>query len=163
MSVAPMFQKWPITCGVYIKNGRRYVKVRNPKTGAEREVRWYTESGFLNDTPANADDGPDTTKPFDMLKHARGFDNGPILIIRGYTQEDEDWLGHSVARFAVDVGWYIVSTDTMPADFPKHFRFLLLSWDEFHMEGDERRAKPAAEIRALLDTKELRKEWFKIK
>lgn len=89
----------------YVKGGKYYVDVKNPKTGT---VRWYT---------------------------------------------DEEWLKHSCARYAVGIGWHIVSTDTFPEDAPKH---LILGWDEFRNGDDRHMKKPAA----ILDKKAKNKEWI---
>lgn len=99
---------------------------------------------------------------WDGLKHARGFDNGPILVIRGNKAADEDWLRASVARYAVGIGWYIASTDIFPDDAPEHLKYLLLGWDEFR-DGDDRHMKKPAELSTILDRKARAKEWVKMK
>lgn len=158
MPVAPSFQDFTLLCEPFNKNGKMHVKVRNEKTGNEREVRWYSDSEYAK---AYGKKLIDVDKGYDNLKHIRGFDNGPILVIRRNRPEDEDWLRASCARYAVGIGWYIVSTDTFPDNAPKHLKFLLLSWEEFRKDDDHHMKSPA-EIAVILDEKMRKKEWFNI-
>lgn len=151
--VAPSFQSMKRISDVYFKNGKHYVDVQNEKTGTVRAVRWYTDAEYAKNygKKLSTDDG------FDGLKHARGFDNGPILVIRGNRADDEEWLRASIARYAVGIGWYIVSTDTLPEDAPKHFKYLLLGWQEAII--DERHMKKPNDLNALLAEKARKREW----
>ena len=151
--VAPSFQSMKLVSDVYFKNGKHYVDVQNEKTGTVRAVRWYTDAEYAKNygKKLSTDDG------FDGLKHARGFDNGPILVIRGNRANDEEWLRDSIARYAVGIGWYIVSTDTLPEDAPKHFKYLLLGWKEAII--DERHMKKPNDLNALLAEKARKREW----
>lgn len=157
--VAPSFKDFPIVKEQYTKNGKYYVDVKNPKTGTIRSVRWYTDAEFTKNYGKKFEEGED--KGWDGLKHARGFDKGPILVIRGARSTDEEWLKSSCARYAVGIGWHIVSTDTFPADAPKHLKYLLLGWNEFR-NGDDRHMKKPNELAAILDKKAKNKEWIVI-
>lgn len=161
MPVAPSFQNYKrITEEPFLKNGKYYITVEHPNTKNHRDVRWYSESEFAKAYGKKLTAGDD--KGFDGLKHARGFDNGPILVIRGNKNDDEPWLIRSVARYMVGVGWYIASTDVFPDDAPNHLKYLLLSWDEFRAE-DDRHAKKPTELASLLDKKARNKEWVQMK
>ena len=156
--VAPSFQSMTIVSETYMKNGRAYIDVKNEKTGNIRSVRWYTDAEYAKqygnkskEIAGAADNG------FRGLKKARGFDQGPILLIRNWKTTDEPWLGASNARYATDVGWYIVSTEQLPASYLSHFHFLLLSWDEFSQ--DETHAKSPAELSKIIRQKERKKEY----
>lgn len=94
-----------------------------------------------------------------MLKHARGFDKGYIVVICGDRPDDEPWLFKSVARFAVDVGWYIASEDAWPKDALPHLKYILLTWDEFR-DSDDRSKKTADEIKKILNKKIKNNEWY---
>lgn len=155
MPLAPSFAEFERLSEPFYENGKYYMTVRNPKTGTERKVRWYSDAEYAKayGKKLSTDDG------FDGLKHARGFDNGPILVIRGNRADDEDWLRASIARYAVGIGWYIVSTDTLPEDAPKHFKYLLLGWKEAII--DERHMKKPADLNNLLSEKARRKEWVR--
>lgn len=153
MPLAPSFAEFERLSEPFFENGKYYMNVRNPRTGTERKARWYSDAEYAKTygRKLSLDDG------FDGLKHARGFDNGPILVIRGNCANDEEWLQASNARYAVGIGWYIVSTDTLPQDAPKHFKYLLLGWKEAII--DERHMKKPNDLNALLTEKARKKEW----
>lgn len=157
--VAPSFKDFPVVKEQYAKNGKLYVDVKNPKTGTIRSVRWYSDAEFAKNYGKKFEENED--KGWDGLKYARGFNKGPILVIRGTRSTDEEWLRRSCARYAVGIGWHIISRDTLPEDAPKHFKYLLLGWDEFK-DGDDRHMKKPAELAAILDKKAKNKEWIKI-
>lgn len=158
MPVAPSFEDYKrISVEPFTKNGKYYVTVEHSKTGNRRDVRWYSESEFAK---AYGKKILDTDRGYDNLKHMRGFDNGPILVIRGNKAVDEEWLRASAAQYIVGVGWYFASTEVLPTDAPANFKYLLLGWKEF-INGDERHQKSPAELSTLLDVKARKKEWVK--
>lgn len=154
--VAPSFKDFSIVKEQYIKDGKYYVDVKNPRTGTVRSVRWYTDTEYAKNYGKKLSDDNANWN----MKHARGFDNGPILVIRNIRSTDEEWLKHSCARYAVGIGWYIVSTETFPNDAPSHFKYLILGWDEF--KADDHHPKKPTELAAILDKKAKNKEWIKI-
>ena len=160
MPVAPSFTNYKIiTENPFLKNGKLYITVQNPNTGNNRDVRWYSEDEYAKAYGKKVAEPSD--KGFPMLKHARGFDKGPILVIRNDRPADEPWLCRSNARYAVGIGWYIVSEETLPEDAPAHFKYLLLSWDEFR-NGDDFHMKSPEQIAEILRKKAIKREWFKI-
>lgn len=171
--VAPSFQSFDIISEVFVKGAKNYIKVRNPKTGTERDVRWYSESEFakaygkkIETAAKEPGDGIDAAWEFywseeghEGLKHARGFDNGPILVLRNVrTRGDEAWCERSIARYAVGIGWHIVSTDTVPDDIPEHFKMVLLGWNEFR-DGDDRHSKRPSQLADII-AKKVREKQF---
>lgn len=154
--VAPSFKDFSIVKEQYIKDGKYYVDVKNPRTGTIRSVRWYSDTEYAKNYGKKLSDDNANWN----MKHARGFDNGPILVIRNIRSTDEEWLKHSCARYAVGIGWYIVSTETFPNDAPSHFKYLILGWDEF--KADDHHPKKPTELAAILDKKIKNKEWIKI-
>lgn len=157
--VAPSFKNFTMLSEQpFIKNGKSYVKVKNPSTGSIREVRWYTDAEFAKNYGKKLGIAPDDGS--EGLKQARGFNNGPILVIRRNKPEDEEWLRQSIARYALGIGWYIASTDIFPADAPKNFKYVLLNWDEAKI--DERHLKKPNELAVIIDKKIRNKEWFNI-
>ena len=65
---------------LYQRNGKKYIKVKHPSTGNIREVRWYNFQEYAAAYgKAAAEAQPN---PYGGLKQARGFSEGPILIIR---------------------------------------------------------------------------------
>lgn len=154
MAVAPSFQDFEKLCEPFLKNGRQYIKVRNPKTQNTREVRWYTDAEYAKAYPPKITDN----RFFNGLKEARGYDKGPIIVIRNNKPSDEDWLGESCARYAVGVGWYITSTQSVPPDAPAHFKYLLLSWEESR-DGDDNHIKNGKQLQAIVAKKIKAKEF----
>lgn len=154
--VAPSFQTMKIVGETYTKNGKQYVDVKNEKTGNIRSVRWYSDTEYAKNYGKKLSDDNANWN----MKHARGFDNGPILVIRNVRSTDEEWLKYSCARYAVGIGWYIVSTETFPADAPSHLKYLILGWDEFKV--DDHHHKKPTELAAILDKKAKNKEWIRI-
>ena len=154
--VAPSFKDFSIVKEQYIKDGKYYVDVKNPRTGTVRSVRWYTDTEYAKNYGKKLSDDNANWN----MKHARGFDNGPILVIRNIRSTDEEWLKHSCARYAVGIGWYIVSTETFLNDAPSHLKYLILGWDEF--KADDHHPKKPTELAAILDKKAKNKEWIKI-
>lgn len=159
MPVAPSFEKFKrITQEPFYKNGKAYVTVENPNTGNQRDVRWYSDTEYAKNYGNKL---VDTKKKWTGMKHARGFDNGPLLVIRRNRPEDEEWLRRSAARYAVGIGWHFISTDVLPEDAPKHFKYLLLGWNEFR-DGDDYHMKKPTELARILTEKANKKEWFPI-
>lgn len=57
--VAPSFKDFPIVKEQYVKGGKYYVDVKNPKTGTVRSVRWYTDAEFAKNYGKKLEDGED--------------------------------------------------------------------------------------------------------
>jgi hypothetical protein len=47
----------------------------------------------------------------------------------------------------------------LPDDYPKHFKFLALGWEEFK-GPDDQTAKPAAIIGKIIREKEIKKQYI---
>ena len=159
MAVAPSFQSFKIVSEIYTKesNGKEYVKVKNPKTGTVREVRWYSHNEFAKAYGKKLADET-IENPYGGLKQARGFSKGPILVVRKNKPSDEEWLKASPFRFAVDTGWYLSSDGILPEDFPSHFKFLTLTWDEFAISKEIARSPQV--VAKILDEKEKKGLWI---
>jgi len=156
--VAPSFQSYRmIVAEPFTKNGKLYVTVEHPNTKNHRDVRWYTEAEYAKAYGRAAANKSKEVDGFAGLKVARGFERGPILLIRNTKSADEQWLGASPARYATDIGWYVASTDSFPVKHPEHFRFLFLEWEEFCQ--DETHAKSPEELARLIRQKEKNNEY----
>lgn len=125
MAVAKSFQNFEFLTEPYVIDGKAYIKVRNPKTGTERQVRWYEEK-----TAPKAKveiKVPETfSKP---QKDVLGFTKGYITIFKGDVEAHEDWFRASIARYAKWWGWYIISTDEIPEDLPIDIEPIQLKWE----------------------------------
>lgn len=141
--VAKSFQNFEFLSKPYDKNGKLYIDTRNPSTGKERTVRWYSGKEYAQMYPNEKVEN--TSLKFKNLKNTLGFQHGYITIIAEAPYDDE-WCNMSNARYHRYWGWYIVSTETVPEDCP-HPTFLLYWKDVAKNEGE---LKPEEDIRALL-------------
>lgn len=155
MPVAPTFQNMQlISTEPYLVGDKKYVDVYNPNNKKTRMVRWYSETEYAKlygkKIAAKELERKKETKEWNMRK-ARGFSEGPILVIRNNTPNDETWLKQSIARYAVGIGWHFISTDILPEDRPPHFKYLLLGWNEF--KEDDYTPKDPTRIAEILNKK----------
>ena len=157
MATAPSFATYKVVSEApFIKGGKLYITVEHPNTKNHRDVRWYTDAEYEKLYGAKLRKAKEDGDPW--LKHARGFDEGPILIIRNDTPDDDPWLRKSSAYYAVDTGWYVISTKKLEDNAPKHFKYLRLYWDEMR-DGDDNHVKSPQAIRKILNDKAKRGEW----
>lgn len=126
MAVAPSFQNFEFLTDPYIVNGKMYIRVRNPKTGTERQVRWYDENKTAKSSTSKVNAQDAFYKP---QKEVLGFTKGYITIFKGDTYAHLEWFQQSIARYARWWGWYIVSTEEVPADLPEGLEAVVLPWD----------------------------------
>lgn len=159
MPTSPSFQSYKMisTEPFRKENCKLYVTVQNPNTGNNRDVRWYSDEEYAKLYGRKEK----ITDNWDM-KHARGFDNGPILVIRCNRPEDEPWLRASAARYAMGIGWYFASTDTLPENIPKNFKYILLSWKEFR-DGNDYIAKKPTVLAEIINQKARDKKWVEFR
>lgn len=129
--VAKTFKDYAIVSEVYEQGKNKYVKVQHPRTGNIRQVRWYTKQEYLKKYP---EDAAIVGDPFDRKKML-GFDNGYITIFKGNIVPLADWFSLSNARYHNTWGWYIVSTEEVPADLPKGIEPIILSWEDVSENG----------------------------
>lgn len=149
MPVAKSFQSFEMLTKPYVVSGKQYVKVRNPKTGTERQVRWYSNAEFAKLYPemqpiVQAQDVFD--KP---QKEVLGFTKGYITIFKGDTYAHIDWFRASIARYARWWGWYIISTEEIPVDLPDGLEPIQLPWDI--VGNDDGRLKPESIIQKAVE------------
>ena len=126
MPVAKSYTALPIEEGPYQVNGRMYCKVRQ-KTGALKQVRWYSDAEYARMYPEEKVIAPDTDRK--TQKDILGFEKGYITIFKGDTYANLEWFKHSIARYCRFWGWYIVSTDEIPADLPDTVTPVQLPWE----------------------------------
>lgn len=131
MPVAKSYQKYEIVCEPFIDNGRTYVNIK--KDGSLKTVRWYTDKEYatMYKLPKNGGASLETvlSKPSaPVVKDILGFKNGFITLITGPTENWEEYLNMSNARYSRVWGWYIISTETVPSDLPDDLTTMTLSW-----------------------------------
>lgn len=125
--VAKSFQNMTQLCEPYSANGKMYVKVRNEKTGTERQVRWYSESEYAKLYPEEkiaVAAAPKVNPQKDVLGFAKGY----ITIFKGDIDSNLEWFEDSNARFCRWWGWYIISIEEVPADLPQGIETIKLDW-----------------------------------
>lgn len=150
--VAKSFQTFEVLTDVYEVSGKKYVRVRNPKTGTERQVRWYTEKEYNKLYPEDkvevaASGSEDSITGFNAKK-ALGFEKGYIWLFKGDTYPYKDWFSKSIARYHDTWGWYIVSTDEVPAELPPSVSVVQLKWEDI---SDGEKLKPQPVIKAAVE------------
>lgn len=129
--VAKSYQSMTQIGEPYASNGKMYVQVKNEKTGAIRQVRWYSETEYAKLYGEKADK---SAKQFKTQKEVLGFEKDYITIFKGDTYSNLEWFKNSVARYCKWWGWYIVSTETVPIDLPTGIEPIELKWE---MVGEE--------------------------
>ncbi len=127
--VAKSFQNMEIIGEPFVSNNRKYVTVKNAKTGKTRQVRWYSESEYAKLYPGEIAVSASPDPITGSQKDALGFDKGYITIFKGVTEDHEPWFRKSIARYARWWGWYIISTAEVPADLPANIEPVVLPWD----------------------------------
>ena len=132
--VAKSYQNMEIVGDPFIaESGKSYVNVKNPKTGAVRQVRWYSEAEYRKMYPG--EETPAATPGLKTHKEALGFDKGYITIFKGDPTPYHEWLLASNARYATFWGWYVVSTEEVPADLPTGLEPVRLDWESVGQEN----------------------------
>lgn len=130
MAVAKSFQSFQIIKEPHAIGNREYVMVKNPKTGTERQVRWYSEKEYLKLYPGETiTNKQEPVKRKTPQKEVLGFTKGYITIFKGDTAPYEDWFNRSIARYHVYWGWYVISTKEVPSDLPEGLTPVQLNWD----------------------------------
>ena len=128
MAVAKSYQELEIVGDVFISSGRQYVNVKL-KSGKLKTVRWYTDAEYRKMYPevVAVDRSADPySKP---QKEVLGFTKGYITIFKGDTYAEVDWFRASIARYTRWWGWYIISTEEVPADLPEGITPIQLPWE----------------------------------
>ena len=148
--VAPSFETYKVLTDPFLKNGKLYITVQHPRTHNKRDVRWYSPEEFKKRYPNHSIEDPG----FTGLKQARGFTNGPIKVVANLSKDLstlDEYLHRSPARFAVDTGWYFLSTDEIPTP-PIPLKIVELTWDEFR-DKDDYHKKTATELFRIIQNK----------
>ena len=120
MAVAKSFQSFEFLTEPFEVSGRQYIKVRNPKTGTIRTVRWYAVDPTVDKA---------TDPYYKTQKETLGFTKGYITIFKGDIDAENNWFSASNARYTRWWGWYIISTEEIPADLPNGITPVRLPWE----------------------------------
>lgn len=149
MPVAKSFQSFEMLTEPYIVSGKKYIKVRNPKTGTERQVRWYSDAEFAKLYPEMKPMVQAQDAFYKPQKEVLGFTKGYITIFKGDTYAHIDWFRESIARYARWWGWYIISTEKIPDDLPNDIEPIQLPWDV--VGNDDGKLKPESVVEKAVE------------
>ena len=132
--VAKTYTEWPRETEPYEVSGRMYVKVKSPK-GAIKQVRAYTESEYNKMYGKAVQSTTEVLVAQDLyapkVKNILGFQEGYVWIFKGDAQSADYWFSKTPeCRYCVMWGWYIVSTDEIPADMPSCIEAVKLPWEK---------------------------------
>ena len=136
--VAPSFKDFTRLSEPYIKNGKMYIKVQNPKTKTIREVRWYPE--------------PNEERRWKNLKNTLGFNEGYITIFLGDQEAMTAWFNKEEAcRWHKFWGWYVPSTLEVPECLPYGIKPVRLMWETV-ADVETEQLKPETAIKKEVET-----------
>jgi hypothetical protein len=128
MPVAKSYQELEIVGDVFVSSGRQYVNVKL-KSGKLKTVRWYSEAEYRKMYPEVVAVARSADPFSKSQKEVLGFAKGYITIFKGDTYSEIDWFRASIARYTRWWGWYIISTEEVPADLPEGITPIQLSWE----------------------------------
>ena len=151
MPVAKSFQEFEMLCEPYAVSGKMYIRVRNPKTGTERQVRWYSDAEYAKAYPEAKPAAASSADPyFKTQKEVLGFTNGFITIFKGDTYAEIDWFRASSARYTRWWGWYFVSSDEIPKDLPAGCEPIRLDWEK--VGGEDGNLYSETRVKEVVDS-----------
>lgn len=133
MPVAKSYQSLEIVGDVFVSSGRQYVNVKT-KSGALKTVRWYSDAEYRKMYPEAPAVDRSADPYYKPQKEVLGFTKGYITIFKGDTYAEIDWFRASIARYARWWGWYIISTEEVPADLPAGIEAIRLPWESVGQE-----------------------------
>lgn len=138
MPVAKSYQKFKIDGEPYKVNNRLYVKLETGK-----QVRWYSDAEYNRMYPQEHQ----VLRPY---SHVLGFIKGYILLVKGDTLSNIEWLRAAVTRYNRCFGWFLPSECEIPEDTPKDLEWVKLEWEEISSNDT---LKPELEIRSIVESK----------
>ena len=148
MPVAKSYQELEIVGDVFVSSGRQYVNVKL-KSGKLKTVRWYSDAEYRKMYPEVVAVDRSADPYYKPQKEVLGFTKGYITIFKGDTYSEIDWFRASIARYARWWGWYIISTEEVPADLPAGIEAIRLPWESVGQDSGE--LKPESLIKEAVE------------
>lgn len=148
MPVAKSYKDWERLSEPYLLNNKLYVSVRNPKTNASKQVRYYNDKEYAKMYGTAIEVKAEEPKKFKNLKHTLGFNKGYITIYTNSAENDE-WFYNAPTRYHRVWGWYLISTEKDLTNLPAGVEAKKLYWKDIAV--DEEQLKPEAEIKKVLN------------
>lgn len=148
MPVAKSYQSLEIVGDIFVSSGRQYVNVKT-KSGALKTVRWYSDAEYRKMYPEAPAADRSADPYYKPQKEVLGFTKGYITIFKGDTYAEIDWFRASIARYARWWGWYIISTEEVPADLPAGIEAIRLPWESVGQDSGE--LKPESLVKEAVE------------
>ena len=148
MPVAKSYQSLEIIGDAFVSSGRQYVNIKL-KSGKLKTVRWYSDSEYRKMYPEAPAVDRSADPYYKPQKEVLGFTKGYITIFKGDTYAEIDWFRASIARYARWWGWYIISTEEIPADLPAGIEAIRLPWESVGQDSGE--LKPESLIKEAVE------------
>lgn len=148
MAVAKSYQELEIVGDVFVSSGRQYVNVKL-KSGKLKTVRWYSDAEYRKMYPEAVAADRSADPYYKPQKEVLGFTKGYITIFKGDTYAEIDWFRASIARYARWWGWYIISTEEVPADLPAGIEAIRLPWESVGQDSGE--LKPESLVKEAVE------------
>ena len=163
MAVAKSYERYPIVSDVFLKEGRKYVKVREtcgrcggsgiwawgPYGGTcfacqgagyrTLEVRWYTDKErAAQDRQAEKRAEARVQRQLERDAYnagpeANGFIDGFVIAVLGNTYEIKDELKEAGAKYTRGLGWHFANTADVPAKYADRTRMIM--WEDASIDG----------------------------
>ena len=163
MAVAKSYERYPIVSDVFLKEGRKYVKVREtcgrcggsgiwawgPYGGTcfacqgagyrTLEVRWYTDKErAAQDRQAEKRAEARVQRQLERDAYnagpeANGFIDGFVIAVLGNTYEIKDELKEAGAKYTRGIGWHFANTADVPAKYADRTRMIM--WEDASIDG----------------------------
>lgn len=134
MPTAKSYQNLKLLSEPFDRNNKMYIVVET-KSGSPKEVRWYSNLEYAKMYPEESHMVVNTDPYYKPQKYVLGFDKGYITIFKGINEDNEGYfLDLAVFRFAKYWGWYVISTEEVPADLPLGVEPVKLFWDPMGRE-----------------------------
>lgn len=152
--VAPSYQSFDILTEPYTLNNKTYIKVRNPKTGTERQVRFYEPSEYKKAFP-NAQTPEEKITFSDPYykpqKIVLGFlpPEDSITIFRGNSDQYIEFFRSNGAKYTRWWGWYFPSS-SLPTTLPPNLEPITLPWAS--VAADEDSLLPDSALAPIIDS-----------
>lgn len=148
--VAKSYQELPKIGDVFTSNNKKYINVQL-KSGKLKTVRVYNEAEYKKMYPTETPIKNHKNDPYyKTQKEVLGFKNNYITIFKGNTEPYKDWFRKSICRCTRLWGWYVPSTEEIPADLPKGLAPVRLEWSL--VGKDDEVLKSDLEVQEVVDS-----------
>ena len=115
--VAKSFKNFEIVGSPIEEEDKSYILVRNPSTGNQRKVRWYSPHEYISLYPEDKDYARQYDPYYKPQKDVLGFVNDIIYILKEDIPFDNDTYTLQNYRYTIWWGWYLPGDANPTEDF----------------------------------------------